>query len=173
MLISQKSNRKYHGMLNSIRDSVSPYESSKSFRVTIKQLDPNFPRNEDGSKKSMKDMTEEELAKHTSFVKTMCIRQGIMSDFFSPADIETAKKVVFKPYISTLYEDKEDYVIADVVCSNCGCSTKRRLTKERYEELKEISSGKRKEIMNPLSDSFICTNCLRRKIEEVDDGRHN
>lgn len=166
MVISIENNRKYNGMLNDIRSSVSPVDDSKSFRVTIKQLDPNFPRNNDGSKKSMKDITEQELVEHTSFIKTMCLRQGVRLEYFSDIDVMAADEAVFKAQIMNIYEKTDKFVVADVVCSNCGCVTKRGLSQKRYKELKEISAGKREEIMEPLADSFLCANCLNIKIKQ-------
>jgi len=172
MIISVDDNRKFNGLLGDIRAMVSPTSDGKSFRKDIKDLDPNFPLAENGTDKiSMRDITQEEFDDHLSFVKTMCIRQGIRMDYFTEADVVCAKEATFSVEVSNQAEELDDKIIVGVVCSNCGCETIRGLTDDRYEEAKAIALGDKKESFTPLSESFLCVNCINIKLKEDADAR--
>lgn len=161
MIISVEENRKYNGMLNDIRKALYKDVDIKTFRKMIKDLDPGFPMTKDGLNKiSMRDITEAEFATHLSFVKTMCIRQGLRLEYFTEYDVIAAEEAVFKPAVTDRFEEVDGGVLAGVVCSNCGCETVRMLSYDRYKEIKEITLGKEKERFTPLSASFICIKCF-------------
>lgn len=163
MIISVDDNRKFNGMLSDIREAISPSDNSKTFRNTIKQLDPNFPLNKDGSKKSMRDVTEDEFKKHLSFVKTMCLRQGVRLEYFTEIDVVAAEEAQFSVAVSETYEEQDELIIVGITCSNCGCETIRGLSEKRYKEAKDIEAGTKTEDMDPLTNSFLCANCISRK----------
>ena len=173
MIISVDDNRKYNGFLNQIREAICPRCDQKKFRQEIKNLDPNFPVDEEsGSKISMRDISQEDFDAHTSFVKTMCIRQGIRLDWFTETDIFDAREAKFIADASDDFEeDDEGRITTGVICSNCGCQTIRQLTEERYDELKSIASGDREERTDPLSESFYCLNCIVLKSKEESNER--
>jgi len=170
MIISVDKNRKYNGMLNDIRKALYKDVDSKTFRKMIKDLDPKFPMTEDGSSKiSMRDITEVEFAAHLSFVKTMCIKQGLRLEYFTEGDVIVAKEAVFQPIVTDRFEEVDGGVLSGVVCSNCGCETVRMLSNERYDEIKSITLGEKKESFTPLSASFICIKCFSLRSEDNDD----
>ncbi len=167
MIISLENNKRYNGMVNDIRKGLYSHVNSKDFRPMIKELDPEFPLGEDGrSKISMRDITEEELVTHTAFLKTMCIRQGLRLEYFNEGDVTCAQEAILVASVTDGYEEVDDGVLAGVICSNCGCETIRKLTDERYDEIKAITTGDKKESFTPLSASFLCINCIKLKDQE-------
>ena len=160
MLISSDDNRKYNGLLNDIRKVLYPHINSKKFRQEIKSLNPNFPIGDNGEKISMRDITPDDFEEHLTFVKTMSIRQGFVPEYLSNADIQVAHNVVLSAGVNDEYEEVDDGVVTFVTCSNCGCSTVRKLTYDRYDEILRISQGKEEEKFDPITRSFVCTNCL-------------
>jgi hypothetical protein len=163
MIISLENNKKYNGMVNDIRKGLYSHMDAKTFRPMVKDLDPNFPVSDDGKKISMRDITEDQLTRHTDFLKTMSIRQGLRLDYFTDGDIACAEEAVFTTSVSDQFEEEEGTVIAGVICSNCGCETIRGLTSERFDEIMAIMDGSREERMDPITESFLCVNCIKIK----------
>jgi len=160
MIISVDKNRKYNGMLNDIRESISPGDTSKEFRQTIKMLDPDFPVGDNGEKISMRDITDDDFEDHLSFVKTMCLRRGVRLDYFNDGDVMVAREAEIGIRIGQDIEESDGMIIVGIVCSNCGAETIRGLSDARYEEVADIVSGKREESFDPVTDSFICAGCI-------------
>jgi hypothetical protein len=166
MLIAKEQNRFYNAMLNDIRPSLYPDMGSKEFRTKIKDLDPEFPLDEDGNKKSMRDVTEPEWKTHVMFIKRMAIKRGVIVSSFSEENLGYANSVVLKAGMEAHYEEDGDCIIVNVICSSCGASTLRKLTEERFEELSLIANGEKDEELEKIVDSFICIDCMNIKIQK-------
>jgi hypothetical protein len=171
MIISLENNKKYNGMLNDIRVALYPAYTGKTFRTEAKMLDPDFPR-KDGEKISMRDITEDQLAAHTKFLKTMCIKEGLRLEYFTDSDILDAEAELPHCRIDGDFVEEDGQFVGRIVCSSCGSSTKRQLTKERLAQAKAISEGKVEEIIDHKevgwSESFICLNCMTREVREME-----
>lgn len=163
MIISIEDNKKYNGFLSKIRESICPECDGKTFRKEIKELDPDFPVDENGKKISMRNLSQEDFEYHLDFIKTMSIRQGIIMDWFGEIDRVLANEKKITTRIDKYFKKSVDgshYVF--VICSNCGCSTKKKLSDERYNELCAIVDGKKSENVDNVSESFWCLNCVNR-----------
>ena len=162
MIISLEKNRAFNALLKEAQPLISPQGTQKAFRQEIKFLDPSFPRDENNEKVSMRDITDEQFDKHLQFVKTMLIKQGNRLEYFTDLDVEIAKDTSYKAS-GHMYQDS-----LWVVCSCCGCATKRELSQDRMKELTAIMNGEIQETLDPLSKSFECLNCFTIKVEAQD-----
>jgi hypothetical protein len=164
MIIPKEKNRAYNALLNSARKTMCPYMPPEKFRREVKNMDPEYPM-VNNTPKSMTEITEPELYRHMSFLKTMLIKRGVVLEYFSKDDISRADDANPKARVIGDFEEEGDGILVDVVCSSCGAATTRKLTPERYAEILLITDGEKEESKNTM-DSFQCAWCVEKKTKE-------
>jgi len=161
MIIDKKLNANYNRLLSEIHDGLGSSCDIRKYRDVVKDYDPNFPR-KDGVSISMSDITQDQMAKHMSFIRMFASRRG-----YKPKDVEANDYDGYKyqtivasidPNIKSTMKDAS---VCRVVCSSCGCSTKRILTDDRVKELIDIQLGNRSE--QGGNNSFVCVDCFKER----------
>jgi len=159
--ITEKQNKFYRKLLEEIRTEQYPWVKQKEFSSYVKKIDPDFPTDVSGEPVSIRDIEPKDFLRHLMFIKKMAIKRGMKSDLFSSRDYGAANATSYTARIA--YRDGG---IVGVVCSNCGAISDRKLTQDRIDELELIGSGKAKEKMDPLSESFVCAWCMSNILKE-------
>ena len=148
-------NKAYHGLLSALGEQIFNGKSTKEMKVIIKDYDHYFHM-ENGVHKSISEVPVEEKSRHFTFVKDMAVALKVKSDYISDEDI------LYSPNVHEIFFTTQDGV-TKLVCSRCGCSTRRVLTLERREELDRVAAGADDERSG--CDSFRCIHCFKKEIE--------
>jgi len=157
VIISNKSNRAYNGLLNEIRKKFFKDFSVKDFRKMIKQMDPEYPINSDGTYISMTTITEVQLKKHMSFIKLFAYKRGYRVESLTEVENIIFLESKIDTRIIGMPVEEDGMYTAVVVCSNCGMATKKGLTKNRLNQLRRIE--KKEEAEQKGVNSFTCMCC--------------
>lgn len=166
MIISQKDNKFYAKFIDDFRFHFFPWHDNKVFREYIKTLNPGYPIDDTtGKYVSFAKISVVEFRKHLSFLKVLACKYGMKSDYLTSIDAEIADTTWFRTKIVKIEQGGGDFNIAFVLCSRCGASTKRGLTRVRFQELMDIEEGNRIETLDPIDKSFICAHCIKYKKE--------
>ncbi len=162
MVISQKDNKFYAKFIDDFRLSFFPWCDNKMFREHVKSLNPNYPiDNTTGKYVSFAKISVVEFRKHLAFLKVIACKYNMQSDYTNDMDRDIARTTWFKTKIVKVVEGGSDFNIVFVLCSRCGSSTKRALTRSRFQELMDIEEGERIENMVLDSETFVCVDCIR------------
>lgn len=161
MVISQKDNKFYAMFIDDIRLKFFPMYDNKAFREYVKTLNPNYPVDSTtGKYVSFAKINVEEYRKHLSFLKVIACKYGLESEYINSMDREIADTSWFKTRIVEVVKGGSDSNVVFVLCSRCGSSTKRMLSRVRFHELMDIEEGKKTEVLDPIEKSFMCMNCI-------------
>lgn len=165
MKIDSVLNRKYNAILSEIRKGIGMRWSLKEYREVMKMADPFFIR-VNGVPISMKDITQDQMSNHISFMRMYAVRKG-----FVPKDTTSDEEAEFRSIkiLARAFDVKEDgdYIQCRVVCSSCGGATARILTRDRYDEICKIENGQLFEQVG--TNSFKCIDC---HLVELQKNRH-
>ena len=166
MVIDQSDNKFYAKVLDNLRIHSFPWNTNKGMREYIKELNPDYPIDQTtGKYKSFAKISVVEFREHLSFLKIIACKYGIKAEYLDQLDIDIARAKHFKTRIVKIEQVGSDFSIVYVLCSRCGSSTKRGLTRERFQELMDIEEGNKVETFVPITKSFICAHCIKYKKE--------
>ena len=161
MVIAQSDNKFYAIFIDELRMHAFPYHGNKEFREYVKTLNPNYPvDNTTGKYVSFAKISMIEFRKHLSFLKVIACKYGMYSEYLDDVDHDVAKTSLFKASVFKIEKNDENSNIVYVICSRCGSSTKRMLSRDRLQELLDIEEGEESETMDPISKSFLCCSCV-------------
>ena len=166
MVISQSDNKFYAKVLDDLRVHSFSHVTNKKLREHIKDLNPNYPIDQTtGKYKSFAKISVLEFREHLSFLKIIACKYGMKAEYFDQLDIDIAKEKHFKTRVVKSEEVGGEFNIVFVLCSRCGSSTKRGLSRGRLQELMDIEEGNRVETLDPIDKSFICAHCMKHTKE--------
>ena len=170
MNISQKENKFYAKLIDDLREHSFPYKTNKVFRDHIKSMNPNYPIDETtGKYVSFAKISVVEFRKHLSFLKVIACKYNMKSSYLTPQDVEFADGAWFKTRMVKVEKGGSDSNIVFVLCSRCGASSKRGVTRERFQELMDIEEGKKAETFDPIENSFLCASCMKTIIKDSNE----
>lgn len=162
MVIPQSDNKFYAIFIDELRMHAFPYHENKEFREYVKTLNPNYPvDNTTGKYVSFAKISMIEFRKHLSFLKVIACKYDMSSEYLDDVDHGVAKTKLFKASVFKIEKNDGDMNVVYVICSRCGSSTKRILTRDRLQELMDIEEGEKNETLDPINKSFLCCGCVK------------